>query len=274
MIPMNAVRTFLISALWIPGLLYAQVSVVSELSHDKEIVAGTPYDGSILVRNDTGEPQEIKVYQTDYDFSFDGTNRYGEPGTSKRSNARWISFRPTNAVIPPMATLTINYTVTVPHITPERQLEGTYWSMLMVEGVPKGSKESTIQGQEQKAQMGLTQILRYGIQIATHIAQTGTKAVKFLQAVLVKKEDGGRDLQVDIENTGTLGIRPDVYVEVFDGAGKSLGKFSGARYRIYPGTSVREIIDLSRIPAGSYRALVVLDAGGDEAYAAQYTLEF
>ncbi len=269
---MTRLRTLLFSTVCVPGLLYAQISVVSELSHDKEIVAGTPYDGSILVRNDTGEPQEIKVYQTDYEFSFDGTNRYGEPGSSKRSNAKWISFRPTNAVIPPLATLTINYTVTVPHITPERPLEGTYWSMLMVEGVPRGSRESTIQSRE--PQMGLTQILRYGIQIATHIAQTGTKAVKFLQAVLVKKEDGKRFLQVDIEDTGTLGIRPEVYVEVFDATGKSLGKFPGARYRMYPGTSVRQTIDLSSVPAGSYRALVVLDAGGDEAYAAQYTLEF
>ncbi len=271
---MTQLRVLLISTLCLPVLCFAQISIVSDLSHDKEIVAGTPYDGSILVRNDTGEPQEIKVYQTDYDFTFDGTNRYGEPGTSKRSNARWISFRPSNAVIPPLATLTINYTVTVPHITPERPLEGTYWSMLMVEAVPKGSKESTIQGQEQKPQMGLTQILRYGIQIATHIAQTGTKSVKFLQAMLVKRDDGGRSLQVDIENTGTLGIRPEVYVEVFDATGKSLGKFPGNRYRMYPGTSVRQTIDLSSVPAGSYRALVVLDAGGDEAYAAQYTLEF
>src|SRR4030042_877971 len=43
-----------------------QISVVGDLSQDREAVPGEKYEGSILLRNDESEPQEAKIYQTDY----------------------------------------------------------------------------------------------------------------------------------------------------------------------------------------------------------------
>lgn len=252
----------------------AQVSVIGELSHDREARPGERYEGVIIIRNDTNEPQEAKVYQTDYMFYRDGTNNYADPGTLVRSNAKWVTFSPSYLTVPPQGTVTISYAVEVPQTTPERKLIGSYWSMLMVEGIPKGSAESTVPRDPKKTQMGIRQTIRYGIQIATHIAQTGTKTVGFLDTKLVTKEDGKRFLQVDLENTGELFMRPEVYVELFNEQGASQGKFSGVRFRMYPGTSVRQMIDLSTVAAGTYKALVVVDAGGDDIYGAEYTLKF
>lgn len=256
-----------------PLCLQAQVSVIGELSRDKEAKPGDHYEGVITIRNDTNEPQEAKVYQTDYMFYRDGTNNYADPGTMPRSNAKWITFSPSHLVVPPQATVVINYAVTVPQDTPERKLVGSYWSMLMVEGIQKGSAESTLPVDTKKTQMGIRQTVRYGIQIATHIAGTGTIKVDFLDAKLISK-DGKRYLQVDLENSGDLWMRPDVYVELFDATGASKGKFPGARFRMYPGTSVRQMIELNKELQGTYKALVVVDAGGDNVYAADYTLKF
>lgn len=254
--------------------LLAQVSVIGDLSQERTVSPGESYEGVVLVRNDTNEPQEAKIYQTDYLFKYDGTNDYGAPGTAPRSNASWVTFSPSYLVLPAMSTLTVNYTVTVPHDTSSRKLNGTYWSMLMVEGIPKGSAESSLPRKDLKAQMGILQTIRYGIQVVTDIANTGSKQVQFLNTKLVATKDNTKALQVDIENTGDLGMRPDVSVELFDSAGVSRGKFSGIRYRIYPGTSVRQIIDLGNPSAGTYKALVVIDAGGDNIFGAQYTLKF
>ncbi len=122
--------------------------------------------------------------------------------------------------------------------------------------------------------MGIMQTIRYGIQIATHILGTGERLVEFRNPQVVKREDGKRLFQVDVENTGTRGIRPEVSLEVFNEKGASMGTFSGVRFRIYPGTSVPQLIDLSTVPAGSYKALFVVDAGGEEIFGAQYTLRF
>ncbi|HWP81391.1 MAG TPA: hypothetical protein VNN76_01930 [Bacteroidota bacterium] len=249
----------------------AQVSVIGELSQERDARPGETYSGAIVIRNDTNEPQEAKIYQTDYLFHFSGTNNYGEPGSHTRSNAQWVAFSPAFVTLPPQGMTSINYTVTVP--ATGGNLVGTYWSMLMVEGIPKGSPESSLPAERKKAEMGITQTIRYGIQIVTHIAKTGTKNIRFVNAQLVAKEDKGRILQVDIENTGEIGIRPEVYVELFNEQGASMGKFPGVRYRLYPTTSVRQSIDLSSVPKGTYKALVVVDAGGEDVFGAQYTLK-
>ncbi len=249
-----------------------QISVIGELSQDREARPGEKYDGVIIVKNDTNEPQEAKVYQTDYLFYFNGTNDYAEPGSTPRSNARWVTFSPATLIVPPQSTMAVNYTVQVPADLNGKALVGTYWSMLMIEGIAKGSAESTLPRDPNRTQMGIQQTIRYGIQLATHIAQTGEKKINFLNAQLVTKETGEKVLQVDIENTGDVGIRPDVYVELFDADGTSVGKFPGIRFRMYPGTSVRQQINLSKAPAGEYRALVVVDAGGDDVFGAQYTI--
>jgi len=254
--------------------LGAQVSVIGDLSQDKDARPGEAYNGVIVVRNDTNEPQEAKVYQTDYSFQYTGTNNYGEPGTLPRSNAKWIAFSPSYLVLPPLGTLAVNYTVTVPKDSGHEKFIGTYWSMLMVEGIQKGSAESSLPQKDKKAQMGIMQTIRYGIQIATTIANTGSKKIEFVGANLVTQQDGKRVLQLDIQNTGEIGMRPDVYLELFNEQGASAGKFPGVRYRIYPGTSVRQAIDVSGVAKGTYKALVVVDAGGDDVFGAQYTLQF
>jgi hypothetical protein len=253
--------------------LSAQVSVIGELSQDKDAKPGDSYSGVVVVRNDTNEPQEAKVYQTDYAFRHDGTNNYGEPGSLPRSNAKWIAFSPSFMTLPPQGTMAVNYTVTVPKESESKKMIGTYWSMLMVEGIQKGSAESSVPRKDKKAQMGITQTIRYGIQVATTIANTGAKKVQFLGIEIMPQKDGKRALQVDIENTGDIVMRPDVYVELLNAQGISLGKFQGVKFRIYPGTSVRQLIDLSKVAKGTYKAFIVVDAGGEDNFGAQYTLK-
>jgi hypothetical protein len=254
--------------------LTAQVSIIGELSQDKDALPGDVYTGTIIIRNDTNEPQEAKVYQTDYTFQFNGTNNYGEPGLLPRSNAKWITFSPAYVTLPPQGTMSLNYTVTVPKETDSIKLVGSYWSMLMVEGIQKGSAESSVRPKDTKVQMGIMQTIRYGIQIATTIENTGTRKIQLVSHNVIKKEDGKRILQIDIENTGEIAMRPDVYVELFNNQGASLGKYPGAKYRIYPGTSVRQSIDISSVAKGEYKALIVIDAGGDDMFGAQYSLKF
>jgi hypothetical protein len=252
-----------------------QIAVIGDLSQDREANPGDKYEGSVLLKNDSNEPQEAKIYQTDYSFRFDGMNNYGEPGKLPRSNAKWITFSPSYVTVPPQGSITVTYSVTVPLSTETGKLVGSYWSMLMVEAIAKGSGESSGKQDNKKPQMGIRQTIRYGIQIATHIAQTGTKNINFLDIKIVAPKKGERTLQVDIENTGDIGFRPDMYVELFNTAtGASIGKFEGQKYRMYPGTSVRQIIDLSKVPSGEYKAMIVVDGGGDDIFGAEHTLKF
>ena len=250
----------------------AQISVIGQLTDDRMVAPGSQYDGTVTVRNETDVPQEVKVYQTDYFFSFDGTTVYGEPGEAFRSNAHWVSFTPSFIDLDPHASSVVNYTVKVPDSTAGKPVEGSYWSMLMIEGVAPGSPESSKPAQPDQNRMGISQLIRYGVQIATHIAGTGKIEARFLDVRVQSEQDGSRFLVVDIQNVGDLWFRPTFSAEIFDASGASKGMFQGTQLRIYPGTSVRQRINLGKIPRGTYTVMMILDAGGDDLVGAEYTL--
>jgi hypothetical protein len=259
----------LIFCLFMPCVSVAGVSVTSGLTYEKESRPGETYRGAIQLRNNGNAPQEVKIYQTDYLFFCDGRNIYGEPGKCPRSNADWITFSPHRLAIPPKGTSQVNYTVQVPE---DKTLTGTYWSMMMIEGISSSSPEAS-RREKDKITVGISQVIRYGAQMRTQIGDTGIRKLKFLKTRLLK-ENKGRILQLDIENIGERLLKPSLWVELYDEKGKSAGKFEGGKLGVYPATSVRFRIDLSRVPKGKYKAMVVADCGDDDLFGATYTFKF
>ena len=65
--------------------------------------------------------------------------------------------------VPANGTVQVNYTVAVPD---DENLSGTYWSVMMVEGIPAGSPESSNPDDSAKnVGVGIRQVFRYGIQL-------------------------------------------------------------------------------------------------------------
>ncbi len=255
-----------------PGVrLAAQVAVESPAYNEYQVRPGGVYVGSIRLFNARAEPQDVRVYQTDYMYFADGTNRFGEPGTEARSNAKWITYGPNTVTVPPGTRLSIDYAITVPD-TSATQLAGTYWSLLMVEAVPPAVAAPEVPDSGQVT-LGLRQIVRQAIQLVTHVAGTGATQIEFANPQVLATEAGERTLQVELSNAGNVGARLEVYVDVYGEDGTSHGRFAGAQWVIHPGASVRERIDISALPPGVYQALVVADTG-DEVFGAQYRLQF
>lgn len=272
---MRYARISLLLALFLvasAGSTNAQISVRSELSDDREVQPGTTYEGVIQVANDTDEFQEAKIYQTDYRFYSDGSNVYGEPGQDARSNANWTRVSAPSITLPPRSMASVTYLVSVPEALEGKPLEGSYWSMIMVEAVPKTSPESTVNPETGEPEYALLQIMRYGVQVATHIQGTGASEVTMPDSGLERLEGGELALRVIVENGGSRMIRPEIWVELYGEDGSAFGRRDGVQSRIYPGTSINQQIKLGDLEPGKYRALVILDGGGEEVYGAEYTL--
>jgi len=247
----------------------AQITVRGRLAHDMDAVPGQVLSGTVIVDNETNEAQQARVYLRDYLFFADGSNAYDDPGTAPRSSSAWVSFSPQNLTIPPGESADVSYEIMVPaDATP-----GSWWCMLMVEGVDPNSAESTTREETLgDRQVGFRQVTRYGVQLATHLNDFSERNVEFDGIRLIADEDGSTWFQADVINTGTLMMRPDAYMRVFDAVGQEYGPFEGVQYRIYPGTSVRQRIDLSELPAGTYQVLLVVDNGDDAVFGGQYEL--
>ena len=261
-------RALLIAAsLLIPATLsQAAVILESELTDARSSIAGASYEGIIRLRNTGTEQSEVKLYQTDYGFEADGSNTYGPPGKVARSNANWIQLDRNQLSLPPNGVLTVNYRVRVP----SGNVSGTYWSMIMVEPIPKASAESSEPLPERTTRV--SQVVRYGLQVVTEIGNPGSSELAFSNARLLER-DGQRLFAVDAENTGQRWIRAQYWLELYTENGNPVGKFDGPKKRIFPGTSVVFETPLGDIRPGKYIALAVADGGGDDLYGTNVELE-
>jgi hypothetical protein len=240
---------------------------ISSLTHERQAAPGETYHGTVEIVNNSPDAAVVKVYQTDYLFQSDGSNTFGTAGELARSNAAWLDFSPNRIIIPPNSTYLINYSVNVPA---DSTLSGTYWSMLMVE--ESAPAETTSSPADQQA--AISQIVRYGVQCITHIGTSGESDLQIVEAKLSADSGNVKELLLDVRNDGERWAVPVVWTELFDNDGKTLGKFDGEKKRIFPGTSVRYKIAMNDSLKGNYKALIVLDTGGENVIGAKYDLEF
>jgi hypothetical protein len=192
---------------------------------------------------------------------------YAEPGSEERSNAAWITYTPNLVTMPAKERSEVSYRVKVPA---DATLDGTYWSLILVEGLPPAAKEE--EAETEGMTLKFRQVVRYAIQIVTTVEGRARPQLKFSNTRLVAKE-GLRTLQVDVANAGGLWIRPAFSVRLFDLLGKSIVELAQPAKRMYPGTSVRVTFELPNLNAGTYKALFVADGGNEDLFGANYTLK-
>ena len=261
---------FLFAAL-LPALLGraagAQIAVVGSTVEERAATAGESYAGTIVVRNLTQQDQPVRIYQTDYLFFADGTSHFSDPGTSPRSNAPWITPTVRSLLVPPQSEMTVTYTVKVPA---GDSLRGTYWSTIMVEGAPNEAGRSS----GGRPQVGVGSVMRYAVQVATHIQTSGSRKVSFANSKFLTNPDSTQSFELDVMNAGERAYRPALWIEVYDAEGTMRANARQERGLLYPGTSLKQVFALGRLPAGTYRAIVFADSGEDAVFASQYTIRF
>lgn len=244
------------------------ISLPGGLTIENDVAIGGRTSGNIVILNNDAEPVTVNIYQTDYMFYADGRSDFGKPGSTPRSNASWITYSPNQITVPPKGSASVAYQISVPN---DQSLYGTYWSVIMVEPIPKAALEPP-SAEKDKVAIGVQAVFRHAVQMITHIGDTGERALRFASKRL-ENRDGKVFLVLDVENTGERWLVPALYVDLADQSGRSLGRFEGGKLRIFPGCSVRYFVDLGALKPGGYNALVIADCGEEKLFGARYTLE-
>ncbi|WP_319500702.1 hypothetical protein [uncultured Draconibacterium sp.] len=247
----------------IVGNSNANIVILNGLTHENNAETGEGYRGGIQVQNAGTEPRSVRVYQRDYWYSFTGESRHDEAGTLDRSNAAWINYSPRLLTLQPNETVVVDFEVTVPSVD---TLKGTYWSVIMVEG---------IQPQDTAASTGVKihTAIRYAVQIITNIGNTGKRDLQFLGLELTADENETQVLKVAIENVGERILKPELNLELFNADGESIGVFKAERRKTYPTTSILLSLPLEGVKPGEYAAVLVADCDEDNIFGTNLTLE-
>jgi hypothetical protein len=251
----------------------AQVVVVGSTVQEKQISVGGQEAGTIRLRNTSELPQEVRVYQADYSFGASGENHFPDPGTHPRSNAEWIAFTPSQLVLGPREEASVQYTMTAPSTSPDspgRPLSGTFWSVLLVEGVQARPADSELSS----GQIGIRPRLRFAVQLASHIEGSGNRDVELGEIRMATAPSGEELFSVDVIHAGERAYRPEIRLHLYSEAGDPVAVFVERRGLLYPGTSLRQSFDVSEVPRGTYEALITVDTGGPDLFGAQIRATF
>ncbi|MCX6321329.1 MAG: hypothetical protein NTX93_05905 [Bacteroidia bacterium] len=263
---MKICKLFLFLSLFtaLPLISNASVEVIGSLKHVHNGKPGDVIKGEIRIHNNDSIDQEVKVYQTDLLYNLQENTFYDEPGSHNRSNALWIQFSPKSVILKANEVRIIQYEMTLPLID---TLKGTYWSVLMVEGVVPIDPN-------QKGDLSIRTVTRYAIQVVTEMADKGKGSLKFLEPTLVKEGDK-LFLAIDLVNNGEHYIAPEVSIELFDEKGTSVKVITATRKGLYPSTSTRFSFDLEGIPGGkTYQVMIVAAGQEDDVFGLEYKLFF
>jgi hypothetical protein len=241
----------------------ASIVVLNGLSHENQVLPGETYRGTIQIQNTGSGGKDVQVYIKDYWFSFSGENRHDPGGTLKRSNASWISFTPELLTLDSSEVASIDFEVTIPE---NDTLRGTYWSVIMVEGITPPDTNNINQG------VKINTAIRYAVQIISNVGTNAKSDLQFLGMELGKQED--KDvLNVAIENIGECILRPEMSLELFDDLGNSVGIIRTDKRKTFPGTSVLSTLILEGIKPGNYSGVLIADCGEDRLFGSNLSLE-
>ena len=218
----------LFALLAIPFLASSSVEVVGSLKHIQTGMPGDTYQGQIKIQNSGDTPQEVKIYQTDLLFNYEDYTMYDEPVSHKRSNANWVKFSPATTIVNAQETQFIQYEITIPG---GDSIIGTFWSVLMVEGVNPINPED-------EGKLSINTITRYAIQLITEIGDKGLGELQFMEpSVITEGEE--QILAIDIVNTGDHYIPAEVSIQFFDESGAEVKKLEAKKKGLLPNTSAR-----------------------------------
>lgn len=260
----NKIRLILIVFGLFPLFANAGFEVMGTLIYKHIATKGETYTTVIKVHNTGDSDQEVRIYQRDYLYNHEVASFYNEPGSNKRSNAPWTKFGPQTMFLKGKETQDIQFEITVPQ---NDSLVGTFWSVLMVEGVNPVDPNA-------KGQLNIHESIRYGIQMVTNIGQSGTGQLEFQQPGVVT-EGEKQFFDFIILNTGERFISPDVSIELFDAeTGESVKVIKAPRNGMYPTTSTKWRFPLEGLPTRkSYKAIIVADGLSDDVFGLEYTIE-
>lgn len=246
----------------------ADVGVRGDLIHELELESGTTHSGSVTLENYSDRFVEVKLYQTDFRSESPETYFYEDPGSHGRSNANWIDVSPNRVTIASGETFAVSYVIRVPE---NIELEGTYWSVLMVEPIAADSPES-VESDPNETTVGIRTVIRYGVKLVTNIGSTGTYEPS-IEGAVIEYIDGVPVLGLDIRNTGTRLLKLEVAAELYSASGSLVARREGPLSHVYPGSSRRLKVPLADVEGGSYTALVVMDGGENNVFGASFPMQ-
>lgn len=231
----------------------AKIVVLNGLTHIHNTGLGQVVTGKIQVKNVGLKPEKVLVYKRDLLQTCDGKNDFAVAGSQERSSAKWLETNIDEKLLKEGEEYEILYTIRIPQ---ENVLNGSYWSMLMIEGADPVNEEL------QKG-VSIGSKIRYAIQVITDIGTVENPKLSFENIFFKKTSPLIKTVNVKLRNPGTFMVRPKLLLEIYSKDGQKLKVLESTSQKVYPLSCKDYEIEIKDLPKGTYDAILVADYGAD-----------
>ncbi|MGR3812148.1 hypothetical protein [Jiulongibacter sp. NS-SX5] len=231
-------------------LSFGSIVIKNGLTHVHSLTKGGEDTGKIIVKNESDKATKILIYKLDLIAECGQKIAYTPHEDFKYSLEDWLSMTIEEKVLEANEEFTFFYQLNAP----ENAENGSYWSMIMVEGTDPYTEL-------QPNGVSVNSIIRYGIQV---VADLGTKEISSLMiADIQMPETEVPSLEVQVRNEGEYSEKVRLYLEVYNNEGEQIATIKGLSRRVYPRMCSDFTLPLETLEEGSYEAVLVMDNGKD-----------
>ena len=224
------------------------------------VPAGSSQAGTIKVYSQSGDKTKIKAYLEDWLYTKiqDGSKDFFPAKTTPFSCVDWITFSPSEFIIPPYGVQNVNYVVRVP---PEAE-GGRFAVMFFETAFLRGIEESTYL-QDEGVRSGAALNVRLGVLFYTDVKDTA-KLLAELSNFSVLKDPKNNYLlvSVDFKNVGNTDIGAGGTFHIMDNKGVvyARGEFKNV-YTLSGDGAKLTAVWKETLPKGKYDLVLTLDLG-------------
>lgn len=241
---------------------FGSVVILNGLTHIHSAIAGGSTTGKISVQNNGSKDEKIIIYQEDLLLSCDHTTVYEKVNSHARSSADWLRLNISEKVLKPNEIYEIRYTVNIPS---QKGIQGSYWSIVMIEGV------SPIK-EEVESGVKIDSKVRYAVQVINNVGNVINGVLSFENIALDKRANALKVIDVKLKNGGIFLAKAILTVEIYDKTGRKVKVLKSVERKIYPDKCTHFEIEVKSLPKGTYNGIVIADNGKD-LFGSNLTLE-
>ncbi|WP_312078846.1 WxL protein host-binding domain-containing protein [Chryseobacterium sp.] len=242
----------------------ANIIIVNGLTHHHKTSKGQTVKGKITIENIGNTTENVKIFLQDYSYVADGSINYSKPGEKPQTNATWTKLNADLITLKAKEKKDVFYEVSVPA---ENIKSASYWSVVIVEPV------EDIKPSDEKQGISITSIVRYAIQLVTDVDAENAKVDLKFESIKFEKENNAKLLKIALSNTGELFCKPSLIAEIYAKDGTKIGVFKSQTMSLLPNNSKTFYIDVSKLKAKNYNAVVIATDEDENAFAVNVDFE-
>jgi len=223
------------------------------------IPAGSSYTGTVKVYNQANHPVAVKIYLQDWEYTDkqDGSKDFFPAGSTSFSCAPWISFSPSELIIPAYGVKQVNYTINIPS-----QAIGAYYCVMFFEtDMGKSAEAKELAPEEMQSSIALK--VRLGLLFFVESKDTAKRRAEITNFSVEKShKDKYLLIQADLKNTGNTYIIAYGTYHIMDNKGIVYARGEFNKVYTFAGDTAKLIATWKEgLPKGKYSAVLTVDIG-------------